>query len=642
MDDSHTHEAAPTGSEAVDLRGGLLSRSFLGLLATQFLGAMNDNMFRWLVVPIGKDLAGEQYQNLALSAGLALLVLPFILLAAPAGYLADRFRKSRVIVGCKVAEVAIMLLGVGAILSGNIYVMFAVLFLMGSQSALFGPSKYGSIPEIIRPERISAANGLIGMTTILAIVAGTVAGGYLYAWTTPAAGSELAAGYLPGQVHWWLSAAALLGVAGVGYLTSLLIRPLEVADPTRRFPWNFAGGTMHDLGILFSRRPLMLAAVGSALFWSLAGLCQINVDRFATVDLDMLQKHVGPLLAVLALGVGVGNVLAGVLSNGRIELGIVPLGAAIIAFGGMLLSGVPAALGDPLSSGYVLACVWLFVMGFGAGMYDVPLQAFLQYRSPEQSRGAILAASNFLTFSGTLVAAGVFYLLSSELGFSGRTIFLLSGAAVVPLVAAIVWLLPLQTVRFVVWVATRIVYRVRLTGLENLPEKGGALLIPNHVSWADGVLLGLACPRDLRMVAYADYFENRWLRWFAKAAKVITIRPGRKSVVQSIRTAREALLQGDVVCIFPEGGITRTGQMQPFHPGFLAILRGTDVPVVPVYLEGLWGSIFSFEGGRFFWKMPRRLPYPVSIRFGPPIHQPADAEQVREAVASLGNDDARS
>jgi len=421
----------PDAAAPSEPHGGLWSRDFIGLLITQFLGAMNDNIFRWLVVPIGKDLVSPQYKGAAVAAGLALLVLPFILLAGPAGYLADRFSKQKVIVGCKIAEVVIMILGVAAILYGDVYVMFVVLFLMGAQSALFGPSKYGAIPELVRADRISAANGLIGMTTILAIVLGTVIGGYLYYWTEPL-----------GHTHWWIYAVTVVGVAGVGTATSLLIRPLRSANPTQPFSFNFLGQALGDLATLASHRSLFVAAGASALFWSLAGLCQVNVDVFATGDLGVAQQHVGPLLAVLALGVGAGNILAAVWSRGGIDLRLVPCGAAGIALGGVLLSTVPGGDGTPTSAAYLLSAGWLFLLGLGAGAYDVPLQSFLQARSPAESRGAILASSSFLTFTGTILASGVFYLLNTVLGLSGRSIFLVAGLPFLPVIALALWFRP--------------------------------------------------------------------------------------------------------------------------------------------------------------------------------------------------------
>jgi acyl-[acyl-carrier-protein]-phospholipid O-acyltransferase/long-chain-fatty-acid--[acyl-carrier-protein] ligase len=622
-------------SAAGDLRGGLRSRSFVGLLTTQFLGAVNDNMFRWLVVPIGKDIVGKENAPVALSVGLACFVLPYIVLAAPAGYIADRFSKRTVIVACKAAEILIVILGIAAILAGAadptlaLYLMFAVVALMGSQSALFAPSKFGSIPEIVRSDRISAANGLVGMTTVLAVVLGTVAGNMLYEGTKPL-----------GQGMWWLSAAALIGVAGVGLLSSLLIRPLQIANRARTYPVNVPAQTLRDLRALASSRPLLRAALGTMVFWGLGALAQMNVDRLVGFQLGFGQEYVGIALALLALGVGAGSVLAGLWSAGRVELGIVSLGAGGIAFSAILLSAglsvFPGGAGPLPWGAYVWTCLWLLMLGLSAGLYDIPIQAFLQYRSPPQSLGSILAASNLLTFSAMLLAAGAFWLCSGPLQLSPEGIFLLLGVATVPVFVYVVWLLPGATARCLVWLLSHTIYRVRVEGRKNVPEEGGALLVANHVSYIDGVLLLLFSYRPIRMIAYADYVRKWWVRCLAKDLGTIPITPGKRSVVESIRTARQALRDGDLVCIFPEGHVTRTGNMEQFQPGFLSVLKGTGAPVIPVYLGGLWGSIFSLERGKVFWKWPRRWPYPVSIRFGPPVRGPTDPEQVRQLVAALG------
>ena len=621
MHADHTEVAGPGG-----LQGTLRSRSFNGLLITQFLGAVNDNMFRWLVVPIAKQIVGEDNAALALSAGLACFVLPYLVLAAPAGYLADRYSKRTVIIGCKVAEVLIMALGIASILSQNLYLMFAVIALMGCQSALFAPSKLGSIPEIVRPGRISAANGLVGMTTVLAIVVGTIAGNWLFDLTAPY-----------GVDGWWVSAAALIGVATAGLAASLLIGPLPAANPTRTFPYNAAKQTYRDLAMLIGDRPLFRASLGVMVFWTLGALAQMNVDAFAITELGFDdQVYVGVLLAALALGVGVGSVLAGVWSAGRVELGIVSLGAAGIAASSVLLFAVPDSNGSPGSFPFIWSCFWLLMLGTAAGLYDIPLAAFLQHRSPEKSRGSILAANNFLTFTGMLGAAGVFSLCRTGLGMSARSIFLVLGLATVPVFVYVVCLLPGASVRFFVWLVSHTVYRVRVRGAENLPKRGGALLVANHVSMIDAVLLILFSPRPIRMVAYEAYVKRWWVRWLARDMGTIPITPGKRSVVKSIRTARQAVADGELVCIFPEGRLTRDGRLNEFRPGFLSILKGTGAPVVPIYLAGLWGSIFSYERGRLFWKWPRRWPYPVTIRIGEPIREPEGVEQVRAAVVELG------
>jgi len=633
-------------STAADARGGIFSVSFLALVATQFCVALNDNMFRWLVAPIGKELICNRWdgmpeivknwmkpETLALSIGLACFTLPFLIFAAPAGYFADRFGKRNVMVVCKLAEIIIIGLGITAILLGNVPLMFLMLFILGGQAMMFITSKLSAIPEIVRSDSIAAANGLINMVSMTAIILGNVAGTCLYVATAPS-----------GQKNWWMYASALLGVAVCGFLTSLFIQPLPAANPARKIPWNPAGQTIQDFRVLFAKRSLFLAALGSAYFWTIGALSQINIDQFATKHLypslpqTESQQYVGPLLAVLTLGIGGGALLAGILARGKVELGLVPFGGLGIALTSVLLFAVPGGTAEHTASNgcYLTTGLLLLAMGITAGLYDIPLQAFLQDRSPPESRGSIMAAYNFLAFAGMLAAAGVYWLLSGPLRLSAPAIFLVGGLVTLPVTVLIIRRLPFETTRLLVRMLVASVYRVRIEGLENVPASG-VLVVANHVSWADGILLGLACPRHPRMVAFSEYFENPWLGWFGRLGRIIPIGTSRKSMVESIRLAREALRNGEIVCIFPEGGITRTGEMQEFRPGFLSILKDTGAPVVPVYLGGLWGSILSFEGGKFFWKLPKRWRYPVSIRFGQPIHHPTGVEEVRQAVVELQN-----
>ena len=608
-------------------RVGLLSPSFLALVATQFFVALTDNMFRWLIVYIGSELLDSPKQ--AVSIGAACFIVPFLIFASMAGFFADRFSKRNVMVVCKAVEIAVLCLGVSAILMQNVYLMFIVLFLLGSQSAFFITSKLGGIPELVRPEQIATANGVINMASMAAIVIGSILGGVLYDRTGPL-----------GLTDWWISALVLIGVSVVGFFTSLMIGPLRSANPARRFPWNPVGQTVRDIRLLWSKRPLFLAALASTFFWTLGMLSQVNIYLFANETLHVgQQRDVGILLGALTIGIGLGAVLAGICSRGKIELGLVPLGAAGIAVTSMLMAFVPGGVaGQPIGAGFYWSCCLLLALGMTAGLYDIPLQAFLQDRSPARSRGSIMAAYNFMSFAGMLAASGLFWMLSGPLGLSSRVIFFLGGLATLPATFFIIRLLPFHTARLAVRLLVGCMYRVRVEGEENVPD-GGALLVANHVSWADGVLFGLACPRHPRMVAFAKYFDNRWLSWIGRLGRIIPIGSTRKSMIDSIRAARLALQQGELVGIFPEGGITRTGQIGEFRPGFLSMLKETNAPVVPVYLGGLWGSIFSYAGGKFFWKLPKRWPYPVSIRFGPPIHAPTDVDQVRRAVKDLGSKD---
>ena len=744
MNESSTYLPDPQSS---DTREGLRSKSFIGLLLTQLLTAMNDNVFRWLVIGVGKDFVNpEQVRNI-LTAGIACFVLPYLLLAAPAGFLADRYSKRTVIFGCKVAEILIMGLGTLSIVLGNIWVLFVAVALMGAQSALFSPAKLGSVPELLRSDRISLANALFGLTTVVATVAGMAIGSTL----------ADATGYR-GQEHWQWSGMTLLSIAIIGTLLSLLIRHVPAANPTRKFPWNAATQTYRDLRTLGANGPLLRVALGIVFFWSVGALAQSNIDQFASESGGLEEADKIPLLFCLTLGVGVGSVLAGIWSGGRVELGILPLGAFGIAVSSMLIFTVQDTIIDPMAPwnlAMIWACFLLFVLGAGAGLFNVPLAAYIQQRSPVKNRGSILAAVNFLTFSGILIVSVAYFGMryphepgslqnidatlrgqpltsaqqeqvaqslkqftaswttprtdeqqasrieeylpstpaSQEPGaadsklyqatltellwfeikerrrreehlvrdtfyqrfpnqkrlvkgiydqsvkqpyMSSQQVFLLTGILTIFIFIYIIWLIPQASIRFLVWLASRTVYRIRIKGLKKLPEEGGALLVCNHISWLDGILLLIISPRPIRTIVYAGNFKGRTIRWIAKTFGAILMSPKPKSIASALKTARQALNDGELVCIFPEGGISRSGQLQTFKPGMMKILQGTEVPVIPVYLDGLWGSIFSFQGGKFFWKWPRKWPYPINIHFGDTIHQPTEIYEIRQAVQDLG------
>jgi acyl-[acyl-carrier-protein]-phospholipid O-acyltransferase / long-chain-fatty-acid--[acyl-carrier-protein] ligase len=651
--------AAPTDSPRLTAGRGLLSPGFLGLLATQFLTAVNDNIFRWLVIGIGKDHVEAALKSGAAPAwlnasnvlmlGTACFVLPYLFLAAPAGYLADRFRKKHVIVACKIGEIAIMVLGYVAILQGNqspviaLSLLFAVLTLMGAQAALFAPSRSGSIPETLRPERLSLANGLFGLMTVIATVVGMVAG----SWLADKTGNK-------GMDAPWMSGAVLIGVAIAGTLTSLLIVSLPAGNPSRTFPWDFPIQTWRDLRTLASDRAMLRVALGILFFYSVGSLAQLNIDQMAQEAHGELtqgnETDKIPLLISLILGVCIGSVLAGLCSGDHVELGLVPLGALGIAIAAGLLFTVPATLFDPATtehSGLAWACFLLVMLGLSAGLFSVPLEAAMQHWSPRESRGSILAANNFMTFSGILLSSLLYAGLRTPVFqdaaghpaplLNAQQIFLLAGLATIPVFIYIVLIIPQATIRFLVILLSLSFYRIRVYGKENLPAQGGALLVPNHITWIDALLLLRASSRPIRMVALSSNLENRWMAWLGKLYGTILINPSKpKMVILAFREARDALNNGELVCIFPEGGMTRSGQVQAFKPGMMKILDGTDAPVIPVYLDGLWGSIFSFEGEKFFWKWPKRFPYPMTIHFGPPIKHPSDVHQLRQAVLDQG------
>ena len=616
-----------TAIESPALNSKIKSTSFIGLLGTQFLGSFNDNMFRWLSVSIAKPEVGDVE---ALTIGLICFTLPYLIFASPSGFFSDKFSKRTVIITCKVAEILIMLAGLYAIYSHNIYLLFGIVVVMGTQSALFSPAKYGSIPEILPDHELSNGNAWMGLVTIVSAALGTVAGTWIQEFVIPD-------GSLSGRLNLMPAAIALLSVAGLGLLTSLMIEKLSPADPSRKKLDN----PIKELKLLYNNKALFRAALGIAFFWMMAALANLNIDQYGMKELALTQREVGPLLAILVVGVAMGSLLAGKWSAGRIELGIVPLGAVGIAISAMLLyfngNGTEQIIGFE-NAAYYISCLLLFFLGISSGLFDIPLESFLQHRSDVKSRGSIIAASNFITFGGTLLITALFYLMSKQLEMTPSQIFLVTSLGTIGVAYLIYKIIPQATIRCFVWLLSHTLYRVRVLNRENLPAQGGALLVSNHVSWLDGVLLLMTSSRNIRMIAYGDYISRGIAGWLSRLYGVIPIRPedGPKSIIQSLQSAREAILNGELVCIFAEGQITRTGQLQPFQKGLMKIIKGVDAPIIPVYLDELWGSVFSYKDGKFFWKKPRQWPYPVSIHFGTPLKNPETIDQVRNSVELLG------
>lgn len=642
----------PALSSSSAPKAGLLSRSFLGLLVTQFLGAMNDNMFRCLVIPIGMLILPKDDKGMSLALGTIVFALPYLLFANRAGFLADRFDKRQVIVACKVAEILLVAAGVVALAFGSVLMLFLILMAMGIHSTIFGPPKFGSIPEIVRHDRISAANGVMGLVSVMATAGGMFIGSVLYEFNKPLLDSLILKVGQPSFWDLWPITLVLVGTAVVGTIASLLIQHLPAANPERPFTKTPYRETWSDLKYLASHGGLLRASLGISFFWLLASLVQNNIYLFGESVLHADKIVVGVMLVLLVVGVALGSASAGFLSRGRIELGLVPLGVMGIIGGSVMLClvGASTSLPDSVSThklseiasygSFWLSCGFLFVLGFGAGMFNVPLESFLQGRSDREKCGTVIAGANFLAFSFMIVSALLFYFMSNTLRLSSNQIFLVAGLLSVPVLIYVVWLLPYATVRFVVWIISLAFYRLKVYGRENIPEEGGALLVSNHVSRLDGPLLLIASPRPVRILADMDFFKGRLMGWIAKVYEIIPLNPnmGPKGIIQALRTAREAAENGELVCIFPEGELTKTGQMGEFQRGMMRIIEGSNIPVIPVNLGGLWGSIFSYSPHRLFWKFSTTWPYAVSVSFGQPMMKPKNAFQVRQAVEHLGGD----
>lgn len=688
-----SHSATPASHDVTltPYQQGLLSRSFIGVLVAQFLGSMNDNVFRWFIVFLGGKVIGDAK---ALSLGLFCFTLPYLIFVTMAGYLADRFSKQKVIVYLKFLELPLMLMGIAGIFLRDVYFLFFVVALTGCQCALFGPAKFGALPEILRPDKLSAGNGLMGFATVIATAMGFIVAGQFY---DPA---EIDLRSTISLEQTWKVSTFLVTTALVGWLFTLLIKPLPAADPHRRLPPNPITETFSNLSQLYRQRALFLVALGMAYFWLLGSMAQSGVVEFGKNELQLFEKELSPLQAMLIFGVAAGSIIAGLWSAGKIELGIVTIGAIGMAVSATALAVVGWSVEPPSAEVMVQtelrlkadrakakqeqaerraarglpplpeadsnhqdkkpkwpvfsvypewrtesakrmlkwACVCLFVLGLSAGMFNIPLEAYLQHRSDPRQVGVNIAASNFLVFSFILSSSGLYYLMREVAGLSSPWIFLGAGLITLPIIVIVFRLIPRETVRCVVWLLFRLVYKVRVFGSEHLPTSGGGLIVANHVSWLDGILLILNSERPIRMIAWADYVTGRFIGWLARMFGVIPIKAteGPRAIVTALNTAREAIQNGELVCIFAEGAITRTGQLQPFQRGLMRIIEGTDAPVIPTYLDELWGSIFSHRDGKFFWKWPRRWPYPITIVFGEHLKNPDSVHEVRLAVEKLG------
>ncbi len=601
-----------------------MTRSFDWHNATQFLGALNDNVFRWLLVFFLINLTGDKIASVTSKTG-AVFVIPFLLFTPIAGVIADRFSKRNIIVLTKVAELVLMVLGLLAFYAGQEYGIYIVLFLMCTQSAFFGPCKYGIIPELVKQDQISRANSFLEGMTYLSIVVGTAFATWLADLLEP---------------HYSLASISCIVIAIAGVLTSFRIGKTRPMSTGR----TLASEMSIKEAILIVKRIksdkyLFMTVIASAYFMLLGGFAQINMIPFGDEVCGYDYIKSGYLFLIAAVGIGIGSWLAGKLSGRSVEFGIVPIGAAGMAIMSIGL-GLMGFLTDPGNVAMSSIFVMILVFGVSCGLFIVPIHAFIQMRAPDELRGKIVAASNFLGWIGILVASGLVGFFCGTLGVASSTMFLALGLLTLVLAVAAVIILPDFLVRLIVVLMTRTIYRIKVVGEENIPLEGPALIVSNHVSWADAVVLGATQQRRIRFVMDRAIYSHPALHWLFKLMRVIPISstdPPRK-IVGALQEARQALDDGFLVCIFAEGMITRTGMLGKFRAGFEKIVKDSDYPIIPTYLGGLWGSILSHYHGELLTSWPRKLPCPVSVHFGSPMPATSSPRDIRWAIEELSVD----
>jgi 1-acyl-sn-glycerol-3-phosphate acyltransferase len=589
----------PTGEHAHPNQFDLLKqRRFAPFFWVQFLGAGNDNVFKFaftVMVTYQLQVAWLPAAMAGLVIG-ALFILPFVLFSATSGQLADKYPKERLIRFTKDLEIAIMALAGWGFLMQNIPVLLLCIFLMGLQSTLFGPVKFAYLPQHLTEREITGGNGMVEMGTFVAILLGNVAGGLLIAM--PLVGAQYVAG-------------VCLAIAIVGRVAAQAVPVSPAIDPGLTINWNPFTETWRNLRLAHGNIVVFRSLLGISWMWFFGAVFLSNFPAFAHDVLKGDERVASMLLVVFSIGIGAGALLCEVLSRRHVEIGLVPLGAL-----GMTVFSVDlyfAATALPrhevtLTLGQFMAepLHWrvladLALLSMSAGIYSVPMYALMQLRSQPSHRARVVAANNILNalymVASSLIAGA---LLSA--GFSISELFLFIGLANALVAGWIFLLVPEYLLRFVAWVAARLVYRFKVTGEQHLPTTGAAVLVCNHVSFVDAVLLMSASPRPIRFLMDHRIFRIPVLGWLFRLAKAIPIAPQQEDPAVYEAAWREAvnvLKEGDLVGIFPEGGITRDGELQAFKGGIMKLLQLArdsglpDVPVVPMALSNLWGSFFS-------------------------------------------------
>ncbi|MFN9262965.1 MAG: MFS transporter [Acidobacteriota bacterium] len=593
----------------------LRDRGFQCFLWTQFLAAFNDNIFKMIVsiaavaYTAGNPEAGSRY--LALTG--AVFVLPFLLLAGWAGQLADRFSKSQVLIVTKAGEILTMVLALFALQAANMPALLSILFLLATQANFFSPAKYGILPEMLPERDLARANALLELSTFVAIVLGGGLGTLLFE-------------------HWkqeaWKMGLFLIGLSVLGSLASLGIRRVPASPSREPFHRNPFSEVTRGLRILAGNRPMALTVLAISAFWMIGGLLQLTLVVFVKETLHGAESQIGLLVSALAFGIGLGSLVAGRLSGDAIDLGFVAPAGFLMGLSTLALS----AINTQSAAG-----VCLVLIGFFGGLFIVPLNAFLQEEAPAAEKGRLLATNNFVNMLGVILASAALYVAHDLLDTSANLIFLAAGAFCI---AASLYMfsrhLLAHSVRFLFQLLLRLCFRLEIRG--QLPARGGAVLVANHVSYADALLISCATPRLIRWITWKTVFDHApALFGLFRAIPIDLERP--REAVQSLLTCRREVEAGELVGIFPEGQITRSGDLLPFKRGYERIAESKTAPaapIIPISIDGMWGHPLSLHPERSFlgWFRPR-----VTITIGEPIKEPISPEALQAQVVALSGQD---
>ncbi|WP_252271167.1 MFS transporter [Pseudomonas subflava] len=610
------------------------TRRFLPFFITQLLGAFNDNIFKQsLILAILFKLSVSAERDLLVNLCALLFILPFFLFSALGGQFGEKFAKDALIRMIKLAEIVIMAVGAVGFLFDNLYLMLAALFAMGTHSALFGPVKYSILPAALREQELVGGNALVEMGTFLAILAGTIGAGLL----------------MSGEGYRMAVGVAIVATAVAGYVSSRSIPRFAAALPQLELDWNIFRQSWQIMRLGLGQRPAVSRSlIGSSWFWFLGAIYLTQIPTFAKDLLHGDESVVTLILTVFSVGIALGSMLCERMSGHKVEIGLVPFGSFGLSLFGILLwatsSSFPqaAATHDWLGLLGMGEAWWVLgsILGLGVfgGFYIVPLYALIQSRTEEHERARVIAANNILNALFMVAAALVSILFLSVAELSIPQLFLAISLMNIAVNLYIFKIVPEFTMRFLIWMLSHSMYRVQHQNLQVIPEEGAAVLVCNHVSFVDALLIGGAVRRPVRFVMYYKIYNLPVLNFIFRTAGTVPI-AGRSEDPEVFERAfariAQYLAEGEVVCIFPEGKLTTSGDIDEFKAGVERILEANPVPVIPMALQGLWGSFFSRAPHKGLFK---RLWSRVNLVAGQPL--PADTGRLvlQEQVSLLRGD----
>ena len=618
----------------------LKQRRFLPFFITQCFGAFNDNIFRQAIIGLLFWMGvSPQQRTLYTNLAPALFILPYFLFSAHAGQIAEKLEKSRLVRITTAMEIGIMSLAAAGFLLQSMPILLVALFATGVQSTLFGPVKYSMLPAVLHKQELTGGNGLVEMGTSVSILTGMLAGGLIFA---------LAGAYGPA-----VAATAVVALAITGNLVSRLIPPVGAAAPDLKVGWNPIPESIAVIRLGRQQPAVRNAILGVSWFWFVGTLITAQLPSYAEVNLGGRQELYILALALFSVGTGAGSLLCERLSGRRVELGLVPLGAAGISL--FLLDLYFARSGAALTSGLSISeflardgsgriVFDLIGIGMFAGFFVVPLFALIQARTPHDEVARVIAGMNIQNSLFVVAAAAIGIALQRYLHWSIPQVFLALAIANTLVALWIFTIVPEFAMRFVAWLMTSAMYRIRAHGVEDsVPDEGPALIVCNHVSYMDALILSGAIKRPVRFVMHWRIFRIPVMRWIFKTARAIPIASARENPELMRRALDEvdaALAAGELVCIFPEGALTRDGEIAPFKSGVERILTRRPVPVIPLALRGMWASMFSRRDSRLGrMRVPRRLRAHVDVVADAPLDgRTATAAMLEEKVRALRGD----